>query len=91
MSPTAWNAANKTAPATPPANATAPTAARQRRRALSGRGNSGEGVGAIAAYRVGPTTSTVPNAERAWSSGRYMSSTVAEGCVKTPGDTALTV
>ncbi len=46
---------------------------------------------AMAAYRVGPTTSTVPAAVRALSSGRYMSSTVAAGAANVPGDTARRV
>ena len=43
------------------------------------------------AYRVAPTTSTVPVSVRALRSGRYMSYTVAAGWAKVPGDTARMV
>lgn len=82
----------------PPANAVVPVTPRQCRAhhpSPAGAGLAGHdnlrSMAAISTYLVGPTTSTVPNAERAWSSGRYMSSTVAEGCAKTPGETARTV
>ncbi len=57
-------------------------------------GGSGRGLsdGSFIAYfvTVGPTTSTLPVSVCACRSGSYMSSTVAAGCTKRPGETART-
>ena len=79
-----WMAASPTTATAAMAKAAAPAKSRQRHLNFVT-------ATVIVAYLVGPTTSTVPAAVRAFSSGRYMSSTVAAGCAKVPGETARTV